>query len=92
MKLDWDDTKRNWTLTERGLDFADVVYFDWNTAIAAQDVRADYGEARMVAYGFIGKTFFALAYTMRGQTLRVISLRRANSRERKIYDRAKTID
>ncbi len=88
MKLDWDTEKRDWTLNERALDFADVAKFDWDTAIWEQDTRKDYGEARYTAFGFIGEKFVVLAFTMRGDTLRVISLRRGNKRERKLYDKA----
>lgn len=34
-----------------------------------------------MALGFIGDRLHVLVFTMRGQTLRVISLRRANERE-----------
>ncbi|MGB1234502.1 MAG: hypothetical protein ACPG5U_02065 [Planktomarina sp.] len=29
MELDWDKDKRNATLEERGLDFANVAFLDW---------------------------------------------------------------
>lgn len=86
MKIEWDNAKRDWTLQERGLDFADVAKLDWGTALIIDDTRAEYGEPREVAFGFIGETFVAVAYTIRGDALRVISLRKANKRERKIYD------
>ncbi len=90
MKLEWDPAKRTRTLEERGLDFADVVQFGWETAIYAVDQRREYGEERFVAFGFMDAVFVSLAYTIRNDTLRVISLRRANRRERKIYDRVKS--
>ena len=41
MTLEWGDAKRNKTLVERGLDFADVVSVDWAGALTVEDTRAD---------------------------------------------------
>lgn len=92
MKLEWDEEKRQRTLEERGLDFADVARFDWGSAVVFDDDRTDYGEHREVALGFLAGAFVALAYTIRGNALRVISLRKANKRERKVYDEFQTTD
>lgn len=92
MKIEWDEAKRQWTLEARGLDFASIESFDWQGAVIFDDERHDYGETREVALGFIGDLFVAVAYTIRGGALRVISLRKANKRERKVYDRFQTID
>jgi uncharacterized protein len=51
------------------------------------DDREDYGEERLVATGFIGPLVHVLVYTMRSGTTWVISLRRANKREIRRYDR-----
>ena len=55
--------------------------FDWAGAVEAEDVRYDYGETRMQALGLIGDRRHVLVYTRRGDTIRVISLRKANRRE-----------
>jgi uncharacterized DUF497 family protein len=47
------------------------------------------GEVRTRALGFIGHTLYALVFTMRGSVLRVISLRKANRKERNQYEKAK---
>jgi uncharacterized DUF497 family protein len=52
------------------------------------DLRRDYGEARYWAVGPIGGRLHVLAFTMRGQVLRAISLRKANERERRRYERS----
>ena len=31
---DWDEAKREWTLETRGLDFADMARFDWDSALS----------------------------------------------------------
>jgi uncharacterized DUF497 family protein len=48
VKLEWDDNKRSEALAERGLDFADVAWVDWATALTVEDTRLDYAEARFV--------------------------------------------
>jgi hypothetical protein len=45
VQLEWDDKKRNKALVERGLDFADVAWVDWDAAFTVEDARADYAEA-----------------------------------------------
>ena len=43
--LKWDESKRRNTRKSRGIDFADMVLFDWDTALTRTDNRWDYGEA-----------------------------------------------
>ena len=86
MKIEWYEPKRQKTLKERNLDFADVDRFDWTTAMVAEDVRKNYGELRSVAFGMLDARLVCLVYTLRGEALRVISLRKANEREEKVYD------
>jgi uncharacterized protein len=53
--------------------------------ISVVDDRFDYGETRNVAFGFIRDRLFACVYSDRGAERRVISLRKANSREARRY-------
>ncbi|WP_330995914.1 BrnT family toxin [Cupriavidus necator] len=50
------------------------------------DDRKPYGETRYIAYGPIGRRLYCPVFTIRGNTLRVISLRKANSREVRDYE------
>ena len=63
------------------MDFALSAEFDWSTAQTEPDTRWDYGEERFESVGFIGKRLFVLVFTPRGEKRRLISLRKANSRE-----------
>ena len=58
---------------------------DWQTAVEIFDGRDDYGEDRWVAFGFIGVALYVMAYTERGDTLRIISPRGVTKKEEKIY-------
>ena len=53
--------------------------------ISVSDSRLDYGETRQIAFGFINRRLFVCVYTDRGDERRVISLRKANSREVRRY-------
>ncbi len=88
MKLEWDDSKRNRTLAERGLDFADVASVDWDLAFTREDTRADYSEVRFVTMAPINNRLCVFAWCQRGDDLRVISLRKANDREKDRYEKA----
>lgn len=88
MELEWDEEKRQRNLRERGLDFADVVRFEFAMAITEQDRRRDYGEARFNSWGYLDGVFCSLCWTMRNDAFRVISLRKCNDRERKKYTAA----
>jgi uncharacterized protein len=90
MTIEWDDAKRNRTLSERGLDFADVASVDWSAALTLEDKRTDYPETRYVTVAPLGGRLCVFAWCWRGRNLRVISLRKANKREQQRY--AKAID
>jgi len=49
------------------------------------DDRERYGELREMALGFIGVRLHAMAFTRRGDTVRIISLRKANRVEMRRY-------
>ncbi|MBT9247959.1 BrnT family toxin (plasmid) [Gemmobacter fulvus] len=85
MKMEWDEAKRLRTLAERGLDFADVADADWAEALTVEDARGDYGERRFVSLVPVLGRLCVVAWCIRGGALRVISLRKANARERKRY-------
>ena len=86
MELEWDEVKRRWTLETRGMDFADVEFFEFDTADTVADNRMDYGEVRQVSTGYLHGRLCVLCWTERHPTIvRVISLRKANDREQKKY-------
>ena len=78
---DWDEPKRQANLAKHGVDFADVAEFEWETAQTEPDLRHDYGEQRFESIGHIGERLYVLIFTPRGDKRRVISLRKANTRE-----------
>jgi uncharacterized DUF497 family protein len=85
VEITFDPRKSERNLLERGIRFERVSEFEFGTAFYVPDTRKDYGEPRMRAIGFIEDTLHALVFTIRGSSLRVISLRRASRKERKRY-------
>lgn len=81
MKLEWDEAKREATLTNRGLDFADVALIDWDTALTLEDTRQPYPEPRFITVAAIRGRLCVVAWCYRNEALRVISMRKANTRE-----------
>lgn len=55
MKITFDPAKRDWTLRERGLDFAEAGQVFAGVKLESPDERRDYGELRMVTVGYLRK-------------------------------------
>ena len=85
MKIEYDPDKNQRNIRKRKLSFDLVETFELDTALIWEDDRYDYGEIRYCALGYIGIALFHLTFTCRDDTIRVISLRKANKREVKRY-------
>ena len=86
MEITYDANKRQRTFAERGLDFEDAVHVFTGTTIDLLDDRKDYGEPRWLTYGELNGRMVALVWTPRGKNRHIISMRKANDRERKVYE------
>jgi uncharacterized DUF497 family protein len=84
--ITFDSGKNERNIAERGLPFELVEDFEWDGALVVEDVRKDYGERRFQALGRINGRLHALVFTPRGGSVHVISLRKANRREVKLYE------
>lgn len=84
----WSGKKRASNIAKHdGVDFNAVRGFDWSRAVVRADRRFDYGEERRIAAGFIQGRLHVLVYVEGGWWRRVISLRKANDREKRDYDK-----
>jgi len=90
MEFEWDETKNERCLRDRGFDFAYAVraFFDPDRIICP-DTRYFYGENRYQLMGMIDNRLFVVIYTYRSNVIRIISARKANSREIKLYESVK---
>lgn len=93
MIFEWDDAKSEACWNERGFDFAYAAhaFFDPARQIS-QDTRHSYGEDRYQLMGMVEGRLFMVVYTPRAQSLRIISARKANTREVQRYENRKTTD
>ena len=86
MTVEFDEAKRARTLAERGLDMARADEVFDGASLTVEDDRMDYGETRYITIGFLDERMVVLVWTPRGDARRVISMRKANDREKAIYE------
>lgn len=83
-----DPAKRAKTIAERGLDMDRAGEVFDSPHLTIPDQRLNYGEDRFVTVGRLDGRMVVLAWTWRGEDIRIISVRKANVREqRKFADR-----
>ena len=68
-----------------GISLARARDFDFDSAKFAVDDSQDYGEERWIALGFLDATLHVLVFTELPDAIHAISLRKAESSERKEY-------
>ena len=85
MSIEFDAAKRKATLEARGLDMArdDEVFA--GATLTIEDDRKDYCEDRFITIGFLDGRMLVLVWTLRNDTPRIISMRKANEREQDLY-------
>ena len=82
MRITFDPAKRAKTLAERGLDFADAEFVFAGVTLEVEDTRRNYGEPRIICYGYLDRRMVVVGYTPRGDERHVFSMRKANEREK----------
>lgn len=87
MDIEFDKDKNEWNVEVRGIPFDLVEEFNFFTASFEIDDRKNYGETRVRSLGFIKDRLYSLVFTERNEKMRVISLRKANYRERNKYEK-----
>ena len=85
MWIEFDEAKRAETIKARGLDMARAADVFAGATLTVEDDRHDYGEVRYITIGFLDEAMVVLVWTRRNDGQRIISMRRANERERRLY-------
>lgn len=85
MRYAFDHAKNAANAAKHGVLFEAAEEFEWETALVAVDSRREYGEPRLTAAGLIGDRLHVMVFSLRDTAVRIISLRRANSREVRRY-------
>ncbi|MDP2820229.1 MAG: BrnA antitoxin family protein [Polaromonas sp.] len=74
MKILFDPAKREKTLVDRGLDFADAALVFAGTTLETEDTRKSYGETRIICYGLLAGRMVVVGYTPRGADRHIFSM------------------
>lgn len=85
VEISFDPAKDESNLHKHSVSLSLANLIDWSEVWFEVDVRLDYREVREVGYAVIDNRLYCVLYTQRGNTMHIISLRKANRREVKRY-------
>jgi uncharacterized DUF497 family protein len=85
MTFEWDEEKNQANRVKHGLDFADAAAVFSGPTLTFADLRHSSDEARYLTIGKLAARMVIIAHTQRGDATRIISMRKANARERARY-------
>ena len=85
MKFEWDHDKNQKNREKHGLYFQDAELIFLGKIVTFVDDRQDYGEQRWITLGELKDRTVVVVHAQRGFIIRIISMRKANEREKKIY-------
>jgi len=83
--FEWDEEKNEINISKHGIDFNDAHQIFKYPILARVDDRRDYKETRWIGLGILGSVEVVVVYTKRGNIIRLISIRKANKQERRVY-------
>lgn len=87
MHVEFDRSKDGANRVKHGVALAVAAELDWLSVLALRDKRRDYGERREIGYGLIGRRLFCVVFVrVNPDPCRIISVRKANSREVRAYE------
>lgn len=87
MLFEWDDAKNERNIRQHGIDFMDVPPLFDGPLLTDLDDRMEYDEDRWVSIGTLPSLTVVVVWTERdGDTIRLISARKANKHERQRYE------
>ena len=84
-QIEFDPDKNRINIDKHGVSLGLARELEWDTVYVEPDLRRDYGEFRYIGLGLVEQRAFCIAFTIRAQTYRIISLRKANQREVRKY-------
>ncbi len=85
MDIEFDSAKDATNRLQHGLPLAIGRAVLMNAVGRIEDDRNDYGEMRFNAFGLVDQRLLVCTYTMRGETYRLISVRKASKQERRTW-------
>ncbi len=85
MEFEWDEVKNQQNIVKHRIDFEDARRIFEKPLVVRADDRKDYGENRLIALGDLNGIVVTMVFTKRENSIRIISVRKANKHERKVY-------
>ena len=86
MRFTFDPAKQSSNIKQHGYDLADAQeVIESRRTLTFEDNRFDYGEARFVTMGLLSDVVVVIVTTETESEIRVISMRKADKHEQKIY-------
>lgn len=85
MDIEFDTAKDETNRLKHGVSLALGAAVLTNMVGQIEDDRRDYGETRFNAFGVVAQRLFVCTYTLRGETYRLISVRKASKQEQRIW-------
>ena len=85
MNFEWDEAKNRKNIAKHGLSFEDAEQVFSGPCVTFEDDRFDYGEERRITLGLLAGRPGIIAHSPRDEGTRIISIRKANRHEQKIY-------
>ncbi|MCD2181462.1 BrnT family toxin [Rhizobium sp. GN54] len=90
LDFEWDEQKAAANLAKHGVSFSDAsAIFNDPFALDIEEWSMNYGEVRRRIIGLGNGRHLTVIYTERGDTIRLISARKATRIERREYEDAK---
>ena len=88
IKFDWDPYKSGLNRQKHGIDFSSARML-WED-LERVEIEAPYPlENRFILIGKIKNNLWTAIYTIRNETIRIISVRRSRIEEKKLYEKEK---
>jgi len=85
MKYEWDEAKNRKNLAKHGLSFEDAAEVFSGPCVTFEDDRFAYGEERLITLGLLAGRLVVITHSPCDEETRIISMRKGNRREQKIY-------
>lgn len=86
MEIEFDSAKDTINIAKHGISLYEAEFLEWDTMLMLPDERKEYYEDRFIGYGKLNGRLHAAVITFRNGKTRIISLRKANKRESKLYE------
>ena len=82
MRTEFDPAKDAANRAKHGMPLGTGQQIIAAAAVTIEDLRFEYGERRFIAFGYVGRRLHVCVFTVRDDATRIISVRKANERER----------